>query len=141
MNESKSLREKAKNLRGAAGKLEDAADILDGLGLTGSAQPSRNNQTVNESSFRKDTHRAGVGRLTGRNLILSILIKLGEPMSKKEIFVEMKKRGARLASEGTLATYLSRDDRFVSKGDGKWGLAEWKETFELDSKEDAKEIL
>ena len=43
------------------------------------------------------------------------------PMKKQDLFNEIQRRGGSV-SENTLSIYLSRYDRFVSHGKGKWWI-------------------
>ena len=116
MNKFSFLTAEAKKLREAAQKLEEAAEVLKEFGSDSVSEP-----TPKERTYELEVDKPR----TGTELIIEIMQIFGEPISKQVIFDTAQTKDAKMKSIATLSSYLSKNDRFVPFGGGKWGLAEW----------------
>lgn len=103
--------------------------IADALDQAAKAQASleaiQSGSGASLSTLTPSLHVAGrkmnLQSLSGRDAIAAILAEAGEPLHKREIQKRLAASGVAIA-ESTLGIYLSRDDRFASRGGGTWGL-------------------
>jgi hypothetical protein len=66
-------------------------------------------------------YRRNLSALPVLDQVETVLRDSKAPMKKQELFNEIQRRGGSV-SENTLSIYLSRYDRFVSHGKGKWWI-------------------
>jgi hypothetical protein len=73
----------------------------------------------------KSASKNGVSDLAGLTQVevCSRILAEEQPLTREEIFKRANERGANLKHLASLASVLSRDDRFHSVSRGLWGLA------------------
>jgi hypothetical protein len=111
MIDSTSLRERAKQLRKIADRLDEAAAGIDELG-----QPSPQIEAGMTRYRRSDITQA-----SSRDLCYTVLRDAGQPMTKAQIMQRLQEAN-RIITDGSLQSYLSRDKRLMSLGRGVWSL-------------------
>jgi hypothetical protein len=111
------LKTKAAELRKIADKLDEAARALASLD-SGNGTFS---VPVATSQSRRSVESGDLAKMSGVDAIERVMTDNGSPLSKPDILKRLKTRGKAIG-ENTLGAYLSRESRFKSFGQGKWGL-------------------
>jgi hypothetical protein len=120
MATSVELRTKAAELRKIADKLDEAAKALASLDSGNGAFSTVSVATKTKSPLLEI---GDLATMSGVDAIERVLVETGHPLSKPDILKLLKARGKAIG-ENTLGAYLSRESRFKSYGEGKWGLNE-----------------
>src|ERR1700736_1223207 len=113
------LKTKAAELRKIADKLDEAAKALASLDSGNGTFP----MSVATSQQTKPLEFGDLSKMSGVDAIDRVMVDTGHPLSKPDILKRLKARGKAIG-ENTLGAYLSRESRFKSYGEGKWGLNE-----------------
>jgi hypothetical protein len=81
-------------------------------------------------------YRRDLSALSVLEQVETVLRESGAPMQKRDLFKEIYRRGGNV-SQNTLSIYLSRYDRFVSHGNGRWWInpANYSNETEVSAKE------
>jgi len=113
------LRKEAQDWRDKAKQLDAAADLLD---------PDPKQKDLPSLSLPNNLPPLSATRVPLSELTVAkgaevILQEAGKPLSREEIFDDLKKRGSGVTSVITLVSALSRaKDRFKSIGNSRWEL-------------------
>jgi len=115
------LKTKAAELRKIADKLDEAARALASLD---SGNGSFFSTAIATSQQTKPLEFGDLAKMSGVDAIERVMVDAdGHPLSKPDILKRLKARGKAIG-ENTLGAYLSREPRFKSYGEGKWGLVD-----------------
>jgi hypothetical protein len=114
------LKTKAAELRKIADKLDEAAKALASLDSGNGTFPV----PIATPQQTKPLELGDLAKMSGVDAIQCVMVDNGgHPLSKPDILKRLKARGKAIG-ENTLGAYLSREPRFKSYGEGKWGLVD-----------------
>jgi hypothetical protein len=120
------LRSEARRHFEIGNRLREAADALEKLGTRkkdkneDGSSSSSSTASPNASSSSSSDNTLSRTRI---EVVAEVLLDARKPLTKEEIQIGTAQKGFPIRGE-TLATYLSRDDRFYQVGRGRWGHAE-----------------
>jgi hypothetical protein len=106
--------EKIEAYESALGKVRDLIELEKKASGEKTQAPISKFGTLPDSKFRK---------LTKGDAVKLLFEQFGDT-AVGPLFLEMKQRGHRVSSKESLRSMLSSDSRFVSRGNGLWGLAQ-----------------
>lgn len=114
--ELSTLRKLEERYEAAVAKNKAALEKVRSLIMMEGGKPSNSKLGSNGSTPISDMTKGGAAE--------HIMKEAGKPLTKNQIFDEMKRQGHPVANIQALATMMSEDNRFTSLGNGEWELTD-----------------